>query len=128
MDSIGFVVLGTPKSLQAKGRSKQVWRAKVAAAWPLGHPAYVGDVSARLVFFFDSSTDLDVDNIVKPILDALTGLAYADDSQVMNVLAQKRDLNSVALRDAPPEILAALIRGEDFVYVSISEADGELEF
>lgn len=31
----------------------------------------------------------DIDNIVKVVLDALNGLAYKDDTQVVRVLAQK---------------------------------------
>jgi Holliday junction resolvase RusA-like endonuclease len=37
---------------------------------------------------------MDIDNIPKPISDALQGLVYLDDEQVTDVLCRKRNLNS----------------------------------
>ena len=42
-------------------------------------PPVVGDVVVIITYFFDGAS-LDVDNITKPILDALKGLVYSDDS------------------------------------------------
>ena len=38
-----------------------------------------GDVKVAITYFFDRSS-LDVDNVPKPILDALNGLVYFDES------------------------------------------------
>ena len=32
----------------------------------------------------------DIDNIIKAVLDALNGIAYKDDTQVVQVMAQKK--------------------------------------
>jgi Endodeoxyribonuclease RusA len=47
-----------------------------------------------LYFFVEG--DLDLDNILKPILDSLKGIAYLDDSQVVEIVAAKRDLAATA--------------------------------
>lgn len=44
---------------------------------------------------------MDIDNLPKPILDALKGLVYLDDEQVTDIVCHKRDLNR-ALRVANP--------------------------
>ena len=45
------------------------------------------------ITYFHGSDPLDVDNIPKPILDALKGLVYSDDSHVSDLLCRKRDLS-----------------------------------
>ena len=47
-----------------------------------------------LTYYFKDesrSESLDVDNIPKPILDALSGLVYADDRQITDLVCRKRD-------------------------------------
>ena len=51
---------------------------------PVTHPIMV-----TITYFFDD-IPVDVDNIPKPILDALKGLAFRDDSQVYDLLCRKR--------------------------------------
>jgi hypothetical protein len=41
------------------------------------------------VYIFDG-VQRDLDNIVKPILDAMKGLVYSDDSQVTDLICRKR--------------------------------------
>jgi crossover junction endodeoxyribonuclease RusA len=45
-----------------------------------------------IIYFYDA-VEVDVDNILKPILDALKGLLY-DDNQIVDILCRKRNLNS----------------------------------
>ena len=74
--------------------------------------------------------DADTDNISKPIVDALRGVVYTDDSMVVKRLAQRVDmtggLGSVTLRDkgAPAgaiDELLALLGGSEphVVYVEV---------
>jgi hypothetical protein len=58
-----------------------------------------------ITYFYDT-VPLDVDNMLKPIMDALTGLVYMDDSQITDVLCRKRDLNSNLRIENPSNILA----------------------
>ena len=45
----------------------------------------------QITYFYDSVI-MDVDNIVKPIQDAIIGLAYIDDDQVTDFFVRKRNL------------------------------------
>lgn len=80
------------------------------------------EVSAAVVFFYEGETDIDVDNIAKPVLDALTGLIYEDDLQVSQITVRKTALTGGLLIDNPPPALtAALAVGGDFIYVRIGD-------
>lgn len=79
-----FVVAGTPVSLQAKRReSLDQWKSRIVDAsrtvLPEGHFATDDPLAITLYYFPDSQMQGDIDNIVKPILDALERHVYMDD-------------------------------------------------
>lgn len=81
-----------------------------------------GEVKVAITYFFDRSS-LDVDNVPKPILDALSGLVYSDDSQVTDLLCRKRDLNAgLQLHNPSPDVLAMVGRSEQFLHVVVDGA------
>jgi hypothetical protein len=73
------VVLGIPKSVQAKGASIQRWKAEVRAAamaaWTDGSQPLACEVQIHVTYYHDG-TPLDVDNMLKPIQDAQCGVVY----------------------------------------------------
>ena len=75
-----------------------------------------------ITYFYDR-VKLNVDNIPKPILDALKGLIYLDDEQVTDILCRKRNLNTELRLANPSSILAeGFSRANQFLYVVIGEA------
>lgn len=54
----------------------------------------------------DDASGHHVDNIIKPILDALETVVYVDDEQVHKVICEKLDLTSVARIQNPSPLLA----------------------
>lgn len=79
------------------------WRERVAlAVHGLGWPLLAGAVSVQLQFVLPRPTSTpkrrtppaikrpDVDKLARAILDAITGIAFVDDSQVTNLHATKR--------------------------------------
>ena len=78
-----------------------------------------------ITYFFEN-VDLDLDNIPKPILDALKGLVYYDDSQITDMICRKRDLNRyLPSRNASPMVLEALARPGQFLHIMVSDALNE---
>lgn len=59
--------------------------------WSSEQKTATGWVMLQITYFYDSD-QMDVDNIVKPIQDAMKGLAYVDDKQVSDLLVRKRNL------------------------------------
>ena len=122
-----FVVQGTPASLQTKrAQSRQAWRDRVRAAsrvaLPEGHYAAERRISVTLFYFPVTEMQGDIDNIVKPILDALCQHIYIDDKQVERVWVQKFEPDTIFQFSAPSATLASAIQGDrPMLYVRISD-------
>ena len=94
----------------------------------MAEPPIGREVSATIIYFFEDETDLDVDNIAKPILDALNDFIYEDDSQVSQVTVRKTRLGRGLEIDVPsPALAKALDTGGDFVYVKVGDAPNHRE-
>lgn len=121
-----FLVAGTPVSLSAKRRESVVqWKARVVDATretlPEGHFATEGPISATLFYFSAAEMAGDIDNIIKPVLDALGRHIYVDDRQVHRVLVQKFEPGNVFGFGAPsPTLQEALNREKPILYVRLS--------
>ena len=79
-----FIVAGTPVSAQATNReSIRRWQAQIVAAGrsalPEGHFASQAPITVTLYYFPSTLMQGDIDNIVKPILDALCKHIYLND-------------------------------------------------
>lgn len=122
-----FTVDGPPVSQQTRRRATlDAWKATVRKEaehyWPLGQPPATGPVMLKVTYFYDS-VELDADNIVKPIQDALKGLAYIDDRQVTDILVRKRDLSGNFKVENLTSVLAeGFTRGNEFLYIVITNA------
>ncbi|MGK7877972.1 MAG: RusA family crossover junction endodeoxyribonuclease [Xenococcaceae cyanobacterium] len=119
-----FIVTGSPVSLQTNNRTLlQSWKGKVrqaaVARLPVGTVPTIEPVQVIITHYYDT-TSLDIDNIAKPILDALNLLVYIDDKQITDLTVRKRDINSLfRVRRMPAVIAQAFATGEPFVYVKI---------
>lgn len=71
--------------LELKARHAQAGFLARPDEWPL-----VGPVAVYIVCHRKTARACDVDNLAKLPLDALTGVAWEDDSQVMKLLVEKR--------------------------------------
>ncbi|QCI66734.1 RusA family crossover junction endodeoxyribonuclease [Phreatobacter stygius] len=122
-----FVVEGTPVSLQTKRAASRIeWQARVKEAskqaLPEGHWATEGRVAATLYYFPDAAMEGDIDNIVKPILDALGRHIYIDDSQVERVVVQKFEPGNIFPFATPSSMLEeALRRPKPLLYVRLTD-------
>ena len=124
---IEFLVPRRPVSLQTRRRrSFQAWkdvvRAEAAKAWAGRRMIEAGALHLTLVYLCRESP-LDVDNIVKPIQDALEGLVLSDDILVSDVESHRRFLaGTFDLDRLPPLLASALAASVECVYVRLSGA------
>lgn len=122
-----FLVQGTPVSQQAKRvQSIEEWKARVIEACqpkiPQPHFATELPVSVTLLYFPDGEMQGDIDNIVKPILDALCKYIYVDDKQVQRVWVQKFEPGNVFEFASPSATLQeALNASKPVLYVRVSD-------
>lgn len=127
-----FVVIGTPVSQQTANRSRlQAWKAQIRAAaalrWPSAITPMEGPVRLKVTYYY-LGEPLDTDNMIKPIQDALIGVAYADDRQVLDVHAHKRSLEGTfRLRGLSPILAEGFVSGSEFLHVVLEPpADPEV--
>lgn len=121
-----FNVAGVPVSLQAKRpESREQWKDRVRAASSIGLPQphfATSDPLAVTIFYFPpEAMQGDVDNIVKPILDALSRHLYCDDRQVERVVVQKFEPQRlVEFVEPSPVLQDALAADRPIVHISVS--------
>lgn len=123
-----FIVEGSPISQQTRRRERlRAWqsrvREKAESQWSENFRTATEDVLLQIVYFY-KETVLDVDNIVKPIQDAMIGLAYLDDVQVTDILVRKRDLlKNLIIRDESltPVLIEGLTTEDEFIHMVITD-------
>lgn len=123
---IDFIVKGTPLSLQASPASKIEWKKtiEIACRSVLPQPHMVSGelVSVTIYYFAPEGADVDLDNIVKPILDAMNKLVYLDDGQVRGIIVQRFDPDTVVSFDNPSDmLLSAVANTAPVVYIRVSD-------
>ena len=126
-----FIVLGTPVSLQAKRRASLAeWKSRVKAAsrasLPQGHFATRNPLAVTLLYFPGFRMEGDVDNIIKPVLDALKQHIYVDDRQVERVWVQKFEPGTASEFASPSPVLVEAIQGDKpLLYIRLSDDPSE---
>ena len=79
-------------------------------------------VMLSITYFF-TDKQMDVDNIPKPISDALNGVAYFDDEQITDIICRKRYLGDDLRIETSSNILQEyVVRGMPFVHVVVDNA------
>lgn len=100
---------------------KRLVNVEAARVWA-GQPLHAGDVRLTVVFLCVDAP-IDVDNIIKPIQDALAGVVYADDVTVTDVDCHRRYFSDpIDLARIPPLLFAPTLDETECVYVRVEPA------
>ena len=119
-----FIIEGPPVSLQTKNRTRlRQWKNDVAnaatAKLPQNSTPTQDEVELKITYFYEGSTP-DVDNIIKPIQDALVGLVYVDDDQVVETGSRRKGINGAyKIRGASSVIVEGFVRGNEFLHIKV---------
>lgn len=111
-----------PVSHQAKNRENlQAWKdyiyGRVRNEWSGGTPHTKSGIRLTLVYLCDDSP-ADIDNIIKPIQDALVGIVYADDSLISDVDSHRRFLSdAIDITNLPQLLIAGVALGQECIYI-----------
>lgn len=132
-DLFEIVVGGTPVSNQARRRERlRAWIVRVAEVarqeWPTDALPWDEPLSVTIDHYF-AEISIDLDNLPKPILDALKGVAMVDDGQVVMLTLRKRRVMHARGTDDPGSLVAdALATWPEFIHIrvaKVSEAGDE---
>lgn len=123
---IEFMVRGTAVSQQGSPGSRGAWKATVRAAaraaLPEGSWLLTAGLAVTIYIFPGAEMPGDVDNRVKPILDAMTRCIYDDDERIERVVVQKFEPDRIFPFPRPTSVLrAAMEADQPVVYIRISD-------
>jgi crossover junction endodeoxyribonuclease RusA len=130
MFPLEVVLQGVPASLQTKNaKHREAWKKRVAeCARRRQRETYeLGFIDGRplavtIYYFPNDFMPGDIDNIVKPIMDALTKVAYLDDKVVERVIVQKFEPKVDWAFSAPSDQLADALEMEPpVVYIRVDD-------
>lgn len=127
MEPFEFVIPSRPVSQQARRRKllqewQQFVRTHAVRNWTPVHSMAAAPVSMTVIHLYDEVA-LDVDNILKPIMDALIGLTFDDDSRVTDATSRRRYLKGTfRLEGVSPALAGGFALGREFVYVRVADA------
>ena len=81
------------------------------------------------MIYFCNDSPVDVDNIIKPIQDALSSLIFADDVQITDVESHRRYLSDgIDVTNLPIMLAEAAATGEESVYIKVQLASALEEY
>lgn len=131
METFEFLVPGRPVSQQGKNRSKRrskdEWKAFVCECalqeWE-GTPVYDETLRFTLVYLCEDRKNMpDINNIIKPVQDALIGLIYLDDNLIVDVQGHLRMADDViAVTELPALLQDVIVTGTDCLYVRVDSS------
>ena len=113
-----IIVPGKPESFRTRRSGEYKRKVQHAARQLFSHPLK-GPVRVIIDYFHVRKRRMDMDNVSKCILDALNGLAYADDRQVGLHKGTDHDLRQwVSLSDSV-DLIKPLAEHDEYVIVRI---------
>lgn len=130
MYPLEVVLQGTPISHQSKNPiNRNAWKQRVnEAALKRRKETYelgfldVRPLAVTIFYFPGNPMEGDIDNIVKPIMDAMIGVAYIDDKAVERVAVQKFEPECVREFLSPTaQLTIALDTAPPVVYIQVND-------
>ena len=118
-----FCVRGPSVSAQAKNRQRlKAWRETVshqAREALAGRDPFRNELELVLVEFSEVASK-DRDNMAKPIQDAMQGILFENDRQILKVGVEWCDIDGYyKVRSMSPVVATALVEGHEFVWVRL---------
>lgn len=97
-------------------------RSEAQKIWTGGSPIQDTNLQLTLVYLCDDYPP-DIDNIIKPIQDALVGLVFEDDNLVSDVDSHRRFLSDpIDFINLPYLLQYGVLIGQECVYVKVSKS------
>lgn len=122
-----LIIPGVARSKTARSAHAYEEQVSEVARRSFKTPLRERNLSVEVHHFYTSGHTVDLDNLLKCILDGLKRGAYEDDSQVVRVLAERYNVSgSFAMENPRPEWIEYLppwSEPRDFVSVIVSRRD-----
>jgi len=100
-----------PSSGSTRGKRAYEEAVKAAARAAIPAPLKWPDIEVEIYYAARAGIVIDLDNVVRPTLNALTGCAYQDDRQVRSIHASSFDLTKSQQLFGNTDLIVALFKG-----------------
>jgi crossover junction endodeoxyribonuclease RusA len=91
--------------------------------WEAGLPAVSSPALRCTIAYVCDGSPADIDNIIKPIQDALVGLVFEDDFLISDVDSHRRFIeDAIDVTFLPSLLRAGVLAGNECVYVGVCDA------
>ena len=119
-----IIIPGRAISVRARGSRRYKQRIYGIAKPFFPQPLTGRNIRLQVHYFYTTGNIVDLDNLLKCVLDGLSGAAYEDDSQVEEIWIRRYNvLTSGDLGDLEDEWLDYISQGEPFVSIEVSEIE-----
>lgn len=120
---VEFCVVGVPTSAQTKNRMRlRQWQELVASKAMLARKrsSPIEDAIDIRISEFSEGRRRDRDNVAKPIQDAMQGVLFVNDRQVLRLESEWCDIDGrYRVRFIPPVLAQMLSTGDEFVWIRV---------
>lgn len=105
---------GSPRAARKNSGARRLYVEQIrkVASEVVPHPIKSTRIDVEIFFHADTSLRADVDNVIKPILDALIGVVYEDDRQVRSVKVTALPKGDAFRSSGDPDLISRLIKSE----------------
>jgi hypothetical protein len=124
MSSFEFNIDGPPVSQQSRQRQglhewKDLVRDEAERMWNPSFAPSNASLQFSVTYYYED-VPVEMEDIVKPIMDALIGLVYNDNSQITEITQSRQNLySSFRIPDLSPTLADGFGRGCEFLHVQI---------
>lgn len=123
---IEFFLSGVPASLSGSRRGIDAWKTRVetAARTALidGHQLISKPLALEIVLLLDADMQGDIDNVVKPIQDAMNRVVYDDDHQIEQLTVVKfLSTRPLSISNPSSKLEEAMAQERPLVYIKVHE-------
>lgn len=125
-----FVALGTPATVQSSSENRKLWKAEVTESAKSAKPKnthsipWGRQVKAKIWYYFvGDPPDSDIDNIIKPIIDACNRVVYQDDRFVKEVCSHRVSIDAIKKSECTDsDLQKGFAYNADFVHILFEDA------
>lgn len=115
-----LVIPGNAKSFRSKDAQAYKQEIRITAKKNVSQQFLGREIEVRLDYFYTGRRRPDMDNITKCVLDALSGVAYADDRQVRVASAVAHFLGEIVqINGGPVDLVKPLAHYQRYLFIRI---------
>ena len=116
-----IIISGRAISVRARGSRRYKQRIPDIAKPFFPQPLSDRNIGLEVYYFYTTGSVVDLDNLLKCVLDGLSDAAYQDDSQVEEIWIRRYNVHEAPRTPTiDPELYEYITLGEPFVSIQIS--------